>query len=209
MWESANRAITLHGTRYLVARDNVAFDVAGHVFFLEDGIETRNILDHNLACLVHQAAPLPDQTLSFDMNTVPFIRFEENEAHRMRFELVDSAIRFPRWDPAQLLPKGVRQYGSEEPMVDDLPPSTIITNVEPLPNGRWLVRGSVAEDGMTKSVTVNSQVARSIPANFAEWQATVAAPLNGRMVAKTEDAIGNVEPCLHEIELPAEKFRQK
>ena len=347
VWDSANRAITLHGTHYLVMRDNVTFDIAGHAFFLEDGTETRNILDRNLACVVHQAAPLPDQTLAFDMNTgagfwwanslnvftrnvaaecdhdgfrleavrtkegpprapvrqadgssvtrdlrtVPFIRFEDNEAHRMRlfglnlngfaeappsaearlkelgaaedaegvgpdihhafvvknyrcwdahwvfhngswnteidgldafrsahalwrpmstgqvwgrmkFEMVDSAILFPRSHPTELVPKEARQYGSEDEIVDDLAPSTVITSTEPQPDGRWLVRGSVAEDGVTKRVTVNGQAAQSVRANFAEWQVTIAAPAAGRIVAEAEDGKGNVEPRPHEIQVP-------
>lgn len=348
VWDSANRAIVLHGTHYLVVRENVAFDIVGHAYFLEDGTETRNILDRNLACVVHQAAPLPEQTLAFDMNTgagfwwanslnvftrnlaaecdhdgfrleavrtkdgppraavrqpdgsttvrdlrtVPFIRFEDNEAHRMRFfalnlngltevpdsfearlrelgaaedaegvgpdihhafivknfrgwdahwvfhggawnteidgldafrsahglwrpmgtgqswnrmrfELVDSAILFPRWHPTELQPKEARRYESEEELVDDLPPSTVITRVEALPEGGWWVRGSVAEDGTVKRVTVNGQPARSTRADFAEWEVVIATPASGRIVAEAEDAQGLVEPRPHELRLSA------
>jgi hypothetical protein len=349
VWDSANRAIVLHASHYLVIRDNVAYDITGHAYFLEDGTETRNILDRNLACLVHEAAPLPEQTLPFDMNTgsgfwwanslnvftrnlaaecdhdgfrleavrtkegppraavrqadgstamrdlrtVPFIRFEDNEAHRMRFfglnlngmtvapasaerqlqqlgaaedaegvgpdihhaftvknfrcwdahwvfhggswnteldgldafrsahglwrpmgtgqtwrrmrfELVDSAILFPRWHPTELAPKDARQYGSEEELVDDLPPSTVITRVEAKREGGWRVSGSVAEDGAVKRVTVNHQPARSTRGNFAEWEAIIAAPVDGCIVAQAEDAAGHIEPRPHVLQLPAQ-----
>ena len=45
---SFNRCVTIHGTHDLVVRDNVCYDHAGHGFFLEDGIETDNVLDGNL-----------------------------------------------------------------------------------------------------------------------------------------------------------------
>jgi hypothetical protein len=34
-----NRAVTFHGVSYLTVQDNVAVDVMGHNFFIEDGIE--------------------------------------------------------------------------------------------------------------------------------------------------------------------------
>ncbi|MFN2588380.1 MAG: G8 domain-containing protein [Actinomycetota bacterium] len=45
---SFNRCVVVHGTNGLVVRDNVCFDHAGHGFFLEDGIETDNVLAGNL-----------------------------------------------------------------------------------------------------------------------------------------------------------------
>lgn len=46
--DSFNRCVVVHGTHGLVVRDNVCFDHAGHGFFLEDGIETRNLIVGNL-----------------------------------------------------------------------------------------------------------------------------------------------------------------
>lgn len=347
VWDSHNRAVVLHGTQYLVVRDNVCYDITGHAFFLEDGTETRNILDRNLVCTVHQAEPLPDQALAFDMNAgsgfwwanslnvftrnvaaecdhdgyrfeavrtkagppkafvrqpdgttalrdlraVPFIRFAKNEAHRMRlfglnlnglstlspeaeaklkelgaaedgegvgpdihhlmkvadfrcwdahwvfhnggynvqidgldafrsvhglwrpmatgqawqrmkFELVDSAILFPRWHPGELAPKDARQYGSEEEVIDDLPPSTIITRTETTADGLWRVSGVTAEDGTTKSVTVNGRPAESVRDHFAEWQVTIPMPADGKIVARAKDAEGNEELTPHEWVAP-------
>ncbi|WP_165068041.1 G8 domain-containing protein [Paludisphaera rhizosphaerae] len=140
-WDSKNRWITIHGTSYLVVRDCVGYKSVGHGFFLEDGTETRNILDGNLAIMALRGKPLPDQMLPYDQNlgsgfwwanslnaftnnvaaecdqdgyrfevfagdgfdpvravlqpdggrkpvdirTLPFIRFDDNEAHCMRF----------------------------------------------------------------------------------------------------------------------------
>ena len=141
IWDSKNRWITVHGTSDLVVRDCVGYKSVGHGFFLEDGTETRNIFDRNLAIMALRGKPLPDQVLPFDQNlgsgfwwsnslnsftnnvaaecdqdgfrfevmadesfdpvlavlqpdgtkkpvdirTLPFIRFENNEAHCQRF----------------------------------------------------------------------------------------------------------------------------
>ncbi|HEV2755151.1 MAG TPA: G8 domain-containing protein [Actinomycetota bacterium] len=45
---SFNRCVVVHGTNELVVRDNVCYDHPGHGFFLEDGIETRNVITGNL-----------------------------------------------------------------------------------------------------------------------------------------------------------------
>jgi hypothetical protein len=141
IWDSHNRWLTIHGTDYMVVRDCVGYKSIGHGFFLEDGTETYNVLDHNLAALVAPGKPLPKQLVPFDPNrgagfwwansqnsftrnvavecaeygyrfdckktddfdpiqplrqpdgtvkkqdtrTLPFIRFQDNEAHTMRF----------------------------------------------------------------------------------------------------------------------------
>lgn len=68
IWDSHNRWLTIHGTQYLVVRDNVGYQSVGHGFFLEDGTEVRNILDRNLAVQAFTTKPLPDQVLPFDIN---------------------------------------------------------------------------------------------------------------------------------------------
>ena len=44
-----NRAIAIHGVHYLRVQDNVAFETLGHTYFVEDGLETKNIITGNLA----------------------------------------------------------------------------------------------------------------------------------------------------------------
>ncbi len=141
IWDSHNRFLTIHGTDALVVRDCVGYKCVGHGFFLEDGSETNNILDHNLAVTVGPGKPLPRQVMPFDLNrgagfwfancqnvftrnvavecaeygyrfdckqtkdfnpilpirqpdgtvkkqdtrVMPFIRFQDNEAHTMKF----------------------------------------------------------------------------------------------------------------------------
>jgi hypothetical protein len=68
IWDSHNRWLTIHGTNYLVARDNVGFGSVGHGFFLEDGTEVYNVLDRNLAIAAREGKRLPKQVLPFDEN---------------------------------------------------------------------------------------------------------------------------------------------
>lgn len=68
IWDSGNRWITIHGTDYLIVRDCVGYQSIGHGFFLEDGTEVFNVLDHNLAVQACAGKPLPKQVLPFDHN---------------------------------------------------------------------------------------------------------------------------------------------
>jgi hypothetical protein len=68
VWDSGNRWLTIHGTNYLVVRDCVGYQSAGHGFFLENGTEQYNVLDHNLAVQAYGAKPLAGQALPFDPN---------------------------------------------------------------------------------------------------------------------------------------------
>jgi hypothetical protein len=47
--DSYNRAITIHGCHYGHIERNVAHNIYGHTYFLEDGIETKNKFLYNIA----------------------------------------------------------------------------------------------------------------------------------------------------------------
>ena len=49
---SFNRAFAMHGVNGMKLTDSVAFDIAGHAFFMEDGIEVGNTITGNLALRV-------------------------------------------------------------------------------------------------------------------------------------------------------------
>lgn len=68
VWDSENRWVTIHGTNELVIRDCVGYQSVGHGFFLEDGTETLNVLDRNLAVQSYAGNRLPEQALAFDNN---------------------------------------------------------------------------------------------------------------------------------------------
>lgn len=47
--DSFARVITIHGVHHLTVEDNVGYNVKGHNYFVEDGIETHNTIRNNLA----------------------------------------------------------------------------------------------------------------------------------------------------------------
>uniref|UniRef100_A0A8C2XFR8 PKHD1 like 1, tandem duplicate 2 n=1 Tax=Cyclopterus lumpus TaxID=8103 RepID=A0A8C2XFR8_CYCLU len=53
-----NRAVTIHNTHNLLVEHNVIYDIMGGAFFIEDGIETGNVLQYNLAVFVKQSTSL-------------------------------------------------------------------------------------------------------------------------------------------------------
>ncbi|QEL13641.1 G8 domain-containing protein [Limnoglobus roseus] len=68
IWDSHNRFLTVHGTNYLLVKDNVGYQSVGHGFFFEDGTEVYNVLDRNLAVGATAGKKLPKQVLPFDHN---------------------------------------------------------------------------------------------------------------------------------------------
>ena len=53
-----NRAVTIHAVDYLLVEKNVAFNILGHAYFLEDGIEEYNIIQDNLGVFVRASSSL-------------------------------------------------------------------------------------------------------------------------------------------------------
>jgi hypothetical protein len=84
--------------------------------------------------------------------------------------------------------------------VDDLPPSTVITQTLFSEPGKLIVRGTTADGGDVKRVSVNGQAVRLLRPNFAEWEVLVAVPDGGiELIALAEDAAGNVETRPHRV----------
>ncbi|XP_078385898.1 cell surface hyaluronidase [Cetorhinus maximus] len=54
-----SRCVTVHATNGLLIRDTIGYDTLGHCFFLEDGIEQRNVLYHNLGLVTKPGTLLP------------------------------------------------------------------------------------------------------------------------------------------------------
>ena len=55
---SYQRACTTHDTWNWEVRDNVAFDVRGHTYFVEDGTEHGNSITGNLGCYTRRSSSL-------------------------------------------------------------------------------------------------------------------------------------------------------
>jgi hypothetical protein len=56
--QSNNRAVAIHGTRYLRIINNVSFEAKGHNIFIEDAVETHNIITGNLLMKVIRSMSL-------------------------------------------------------------------------------------------------------------------------------------------------------
>ncbi|MCB1583932.1 MAG: right-handed parallel beta-helix repeat-containing protein [Xanthomonadales bacterium] len=55
--DSQNRCITIHATNGLLIDNNICYDILGHGIFLEDAVERRNTITHNLVLKVRNPAP--------------------------------------------------------------------------------------------------------------------------------------------------------
>jgi hypothetical protein len=53
------RCISVHGTNQITVSENVAFDVLGYCYYLEDGVEEKNTISFNLAAFVHFLGEAP------------------------------------------------------------------------------------------------------------------------------------------------------
>jgi G8 domain len=55
--KSFYRCVSIHGTNNVTVSENVAFNVAGYCYYLEDGVEQHNKLHFNLAAHIHMIGP--------------------------------------------------------------------------------------------------------------------------------------------------------
>jgi hypothetical protein len=81
--------------------------------------------------------------------------------------------------------------------VDDLPPTTAITDVRMTAGGKVTVRGTTADNGTVKCVLVNGKEAKALARNFAEWEINLDNAT--KLEAHAEDMAGNVERTPHVI----------
>ena len=77
----------------------------------------------------------------------------------------------------------------------------MITGVTTDHEGRVLVRGTTADDGVVRRVLVNGTEARRTAPNFLEWEAILDGPRSDSTTVKAhaEDVAGNIEPRPHVV----------
>ena len=87
--------------------------------------------------------------------------------------------------------------------VDDLPPTTVITHVQRAQDGKVIVRGTTSDNGTVRRVVVNGKEARSVRANFAEWEIVLEGMPPGELTLQAygEDVVGNIEQRPHVVVL--------
>ncbi len=79
---------------------------------------------------------------------------------------------------------------------DCRPPTTVITHARHA-DGKLIVRGTTADNESVRRVTVNGKEARSLAADFAEWEVAIDPPAGGKLTARAADRAGNEEPRPH------------
>ncbi len=73
--DTYNRCVTVHGTNFVHVENNVTYNIVGHCFFLEDGIEHGNEFVHNLAIQIkcHTSKPCAPTNLAANgENSYPY-----------------------------------------------------------------------------------------------------------------------------------------
>ena len=110
-------------------------------------------------------------------------------------------IKFPQKPIAGLgsdAPNKESEFPKPLDPVDDLPPMTVITHVRQA-EGKLVVRGTTADNGTVKKVTVNGQKATATAPNYSQWEVVLEDVRAGKLslVARAEDSAGNVEKLPH------------
>ncbi|XP_033099078.1 fibrocystin-L-like, partial [Anneissia japonica] len=86
-----NRAVTIHAVDNLLVEHNVAFDIMGHAYFMEDGIEMGNIIQYNLGIFVKSSSSL----LNVDITPATF--WVTNPNNTVRHNAAAGGTHFGYW----------------------------------------------------------------------------------------------------------------
>eukprot|EP01125_Pyxidicula_operculata_P001994 TRINITY_DN11974_c0_g1_i1.p1 TRINITY_DN11974_c0_g1~~TRINITY_DN11974_c0_g1_i1.p1 ORF type:complete len:1221 (-),score=309.90 TRINITY_DN11974_c0_g1_i1:103-3765(-) len=80
--DTFQRAVTLHGSNGILVKDNVAFNISGHCYFVEDGFEVENVFEHNLGIRSnpHTLLKSADATPAIFWTTNPNNKYVDNVA---------------------------------------------------------------------------------------------------------------------------------
>nr|XP_009292515.1 fibrocystin-L isoform X2 [Danio rerio] len=89
--QSYNRAVSIHSTHNLLVEQNVIYNIMGGAFFIEDGIETGNILQYNLAVFVKQSTSLQNEDIT------PAAFWITNPNNTIRHNAVAGGTHFGFW----------------------------------------------------------------------------------------------------------------
>ncbi|MGE3615625.1 MAG: G8 domain-containing protein [Gemmatimonadales bacterium] len=104
VWKTFNRCLTIHGTNDLVASGNVCYDNIGHAYFLEDGAETGNTLEHNLGLATKRPAT-GEEVLPSDVN--PATYWITNPDNTFRANVAAGSRGFGFWYALPVSPTGL------------------------------------------------------------------------------------------------------
>ena len=80
--DTYNRCVTVHGTNDVRVENNVTYNIVGHCFFLEDGIEHGNQFVHNLAIQIKCHPTKPCVPTNLAANGENSFTYENRMAYR-------------------------------------------------------------------------------------------------------------------------------
>ncbi|XP_073714829.1 fibrocystin-L [Misgurnus anguillicaudatus] len=98
--QSYNRAVTIRNTHNLLVERNVIYNIKGAAFFFEDGIETGNILQYNLAIFIRQSTSL------LNTDVTPAAYWVTNPNNIIRHNVVAGGTHFGFWYSMLYHPEG-------------------------------------------------------------------------------------------------------
>ena len=111
---SMARILTLHGVHFLYVAWNVGYRVKGHNFFIEDGIETNNVLEYNLAI----SSLLVNNMMQTDMSVASF--WVTNPTNHLRFNHAAGSDFYGFWYEIKERPDGPSATGDVCPIGNPL-----------------------------------------------------------------------------------------
>ncbi|XP_073714826.1 fibrocystin-L [Misgurnus anguillicaudatus] len=104
--QSYNRAVAIRNTHNLLVEYNVIYDIKGGAFFIEDGTETGNILQNNLAVFVRQSTSLLNDDIT------PAAYWVTNPNNTIRHNAAAGGTHFGFWYQIDNCPYGPSSYNS-------------------------------------------------------------------------------------------------
>ena len=112
VWKTFNRCLTIHGTNNVHASGNVCYNNIGHAFFLEDGAETGNVLEHNLG-LATRRPVTGEQLLPSDVAPATF--WITNPDNTYRGNVAAGSQGFGFWFALPVSPTGLSTASALRP----------------------------------------------------------------------------------------------
>jgi len=97
---SMARILTIHGVHFLYVAWNVGYRVKGHNFFIEDGVETNNVLEYNLAI----SSLLVNNMMQTDMSVASF--WVTNPSNHLRYNHAAGSDFYGFWYEIKEHPDG-------------------------------------------------------------------------------------------------------
>jgi cell surface hyaluronidase len=109
-----NRCVTVHGANQVLVQSNVAFDNIGHCYFLEDGIETKNVFEDNLGILTRK--PVPGMAL-LPTDNQPATFWITNPNNTWRGNVAAGSQAFGFWFAMPEHPTGLSRSATNDQLV--------------------------------------------------------------------------------------------